>query len=283
MSEYRNGSWTHPSSLTDKISLDGQEAMNPQVEMSSNGEAIIVWDQFDGTTNCFGNPCTQIFFSQYKNGDWTHPSSLTDNISPDGQGAFQAQVALDDDGNATVVWMQSDGSNRQIFMSEYRNGTWTHPSSLTDNISPDGQDASAPQVAMDSNGNIVVVWSQSDGSNSQIFMSEYRNGTWTHPSSLTNNISPDGRNAYEPQVAMDNNDSIVIVWNQSDGSNWQIFMSEYRNGNWIHPSSLTDNISPDGPFAMSPQVAMSENGDAIITWQQLDASYDYQIFMSEFW
>ncbi len=109
------------------------------------------------------------------------------------------------------------------------NKTWTNPASLTDNISPDGQDAAYPQVAMDDNGNAVIVWDQSDGINSQIFKSEYRNGAWTNPALLTDNISQDGQSADSPQVAMDNNGNAVIVWQQYDGNgNNQIFKSEYR-------------------------------------------------------
>jgi len=43
--------------------------------------------------------------------------------------------------------------------SEYRNGAWHHPAGLSDNISPDGKPAWAPQVAMDNNGNAIIVWS----------------------------------------------------------------------------------------------------------------------------
>jgi hypothetical protein len=69
----------------------------------------------------------QVFKSEYfiLGGDppnyigwWTHPSSLSDNISPDGQDAWQQQVAMDYYGNAIIVWMQSDGSNHQIFKSQ---------------------------------------------------------------------------------------------------------------------------------------------------------------------
>ncbi|MCX7000029.1 MAG: hypothetical protein NT106_07020, partial [Candidatus Sumerlaeota bacterium] len=102
--------------------------------------------------------------------------------------------------------------------------------SLSDNISPDGQDAYYPQVAMDNNGNAIITCYQSDGSKTQIFKSEYRGGVWTHPSSLSDNISPDGQGAYLPQVAMDNNGNAIITWEQSDGSKYQIFKSEYRWG-----------------------------------------------------
>jgi len=273
-SEYRAGAWTHPSSLTDHINLNGQSASYAQVAMDDNGNAIIVWGQSDGSNN-------QIFKSEYRSGAWTHPSDLTDNISPDGQHAGSSQVAMDNNGNAIIVWYQYDGANGQIFKSEYRAGAWTHPSGITDNISPDGQNATDPQVAKDNNGNAIIVWHQYDGANGQIFKSEYRSGAWTHPSGLTDNISPDGANAYFPQEAMDDNGNAIIIWVQSDGSNDQVFKSEYRSGVWTHPAGLTDNISPDGQQTNSPQVAMGDNGNAIIVWYQSDGSND-QVFKSEY-
>jgi len=273
-SEYRANTWTHPSSLTDHINLNGQSASYAQVAMDDNGNAIIVWGQSDGSNN-------QIFKSEYRSGAWTHPSDLTDNISPDGQHAGSSQVAMDNNGNAIIVWYQYDGANGQIFKSEYRAGAWTHPSGITDNISPDGQNATDPQVAKDNNGNAIIVWHQYDGANGQIFKSEYRSGAWTHPSGLTDNISPDGANAYFPQEAMDDNGNAIIIWVQSDGSNDQVFKSEYRSGVWTHPAGLTDNISPDGQQTNSPQVAMGDNGNAIIVWYQSDGSND-QVFKSEY-
>jgi len=277
MSEYRSGSWSHPLDLADNISPNGQHAYNPQVAMDNNGNAIITWEQSDGSN-------VQIFKSEYRSGGWTHPANLADNISPNGQNARYPEVAMDNNGNAIIAWYQSDGSNKQIFMSEYRSGTWSHPADLTDKISPDGQDAYDPQVAMDDNGNAIIAWYQSDGTKMQIFMSEYRSGGWAYPADLADNISPDGEHVSDPQVAMDDNGNAIITWAQSDGSNWQIFKSEYRSGGWSHPASLADNISPDGQDAYivcSPQVAMDDNGNAIITWEQWNGS-NWQIFKSEY-
>jgi len=273
-SEYRSGAWTHPSGLTDNISPDGQNAGSSQVAMDNNGNAIIVWCQYDGENG-------QIFKSEYRSGAWAHPSDLADHISPDGQNAMDPQVAMDNNGNAIIVWGQSDSLNGQVFKSEYRSGAWTLPSGLTDNISPDGANAYFPQEAMDDNGNAIIVWSQSDGSKGQIFKSEYRSGVWTHPAGLTDNISPDGQQANSAQVAMGESGNAIIVWCQSDGSNDQVFKSEYGARAWTHPSSLSDNISPDGRHASSPQVATGNNGNAIIVWSQSDGSKT-QIFKSEF-
>jgi hypothetical protein len=187
---------------------------------------------------------------------------------------------MDENGNAIVAWHQSDGSYNQIFISEYRGGDWTHPADLTDNISPGGQSASSPLVAMDNNGNAVVVWGQSDGSYNQIFMSEYRGGDWTHPAGLTDNISPDD-DTWGHQVAMDNNGNAIVVWNGYDGSTYYgTFMSEYRNGAWSHPS-FSDCIHADGSDGWDPVVAMGDNGDAVITWYQSDGSRE-QVFVGEY-
>ncbi len=273
-SEYRDGEWTHPASLSDSISPDGQHAYDPQVAMDSSGNTVIVWHQYDGGI-------TRIFKSEYRDGEWTHPTGPDDNISPDGWHALLPQVAMNDSGSAVIVWRQYDGSNDQIFKSEYRGGEWTHPANLSDNISPDGGDAELPRVAMDDLGNAVIVWEQSDGSLDRIFKSEYRDGTWTDPEGLDDYISLDAGGAELPQVAMDSSGNAVIAWLQSDGSRTQIFKSEYRGGEWTHPANPSDNISPDGQYTFDPLVAMDDLGNAVIAWRQSDGSRD-QIFNSEY-
>jgi hypothetical protein len=274
-SEYGNGVWTNPLSLTDHISLDGYSAGSSQVAMDNNGNAIIVWGQSDGTNS-------QIFKSECRGGIWTNPSSIADHISLNGQEAYSPQVAMDNNGNAIIVWDQYNGNGDwRIFKSEYREGVWHNPTNLADNISPNGSDADNPQVAMDNNGNAIIVWSSNDGTNYQIFKSECNSGIWKNPANITDKINPDGLYAWYPQVAMDNNGNAVIVWRQYDGIAPQIFKSEYRGGAWTNPVDITDHINPNGSSAGSPQVAMDNNGSAIIVWQQSDGAND-QVFKSEY-
>jgi mRNA-degrading endonuclease HigB of HigAB toxin-antitoxin module len=275
-SEYRSGSWTHPADITDYISPVGSDATDPQVVMDNNGNAIIAWQQSDGAFS-------QIFKSEYRSGSWTHPADPFDNISPDGSNAFYANVAMDNNGNTIIFWSQDVAFfDFRIFKSEYRSGSWTHPVDLTDYISPDATSAIASKLAMDDNGNAILTWHQPDGSGfAQIFKSEYRSGSWTHPIDLSDNISPDGNHAIGPMVAMDNNGNSIITWYQMDGSNYQIFRSEYRSGVWAHPVDLSDNLSIDGTNAANMRIAMDNNDDAIIVWQQSDGTFD-QIFISEY-
>ncbi len=118
-----------------------------------------------------------------------------DDLTITTEGAFTFNTVLaDGSGYNVTVKTQPDGQTCTVTNG---NGTissadvtdvsvncagkaWTNPSSLADNISPAGQNADYPEVAMDDNGNTVITWRQYDGSNYQIFKSEYRNGVWSH-------------------------------------------------------------------------------------------------------
>jgi hypothetical protein len=215
---------------------------------------------------------------------WDDPDSLSETFSPSGGGdSEESNSAMDNNGNAIIVWSQSDGAYYHIYKSECRGGAWSYPSSLDNYISPAGTDARNPVVAMDNNGNAVIAWEQSNGDYLQIYKSEYRNGAWTHPAGLSDGISPDGDDARFPQVAMDDNNNAIIVWRQYDEYvDTQIFKSEYRGGFWTHPRNRYDHISPDEENAYNPQVAMDNNGNAIIVWEQDDSLNVSQIFKSEY-
>jgi mRNA-degrading endonuclease HigB of HigAB toxin-antitoxin module len=184
---------------------------------------------------------------------------------------------MDDNGNAIIIWRESDGSNVQVFKSEYRNGAWTHPADLSDNISPDGQDISTMNLSMDGNDNAIITWSQFDGTYRHLFISEYRNGAWTHPADLTDNISPAGMNPDYPVLVMDDMNNVILVYKGSNGSNLQIFKSEFRDGLWTHPADLSDSFSFNGYNASSSNVIMDNNGYAIIVCVQ-----NTNIYMSEY-
>jgi|GEM_PF-677853 len=274
MSEYINGEWIHPLGTLDHISPGGQNAFNPQVAISENGDAVITWTQFSGTNFL-------IYMSEKRNGIWSHPQSLSENISPTSQNAAFPQVAISDNGDTVIVWEQLDGINTQIYLSEYRSNFWFHPAGLGDRESVPGENAILAQVSANATGDAVVAWEQSDGNHFKIFRSEYRNGSWIRPLNLGDSISPVGSNAVLARTAIADNGDALIVWQQSNGSNSQIYMSENRQGSWSDPIDQMDYISLDGENAATPEVSMNETGESIIVWSQSNGVYS-QIYRREY-
>jgi hypothetical protein len=178
-------------------------AQGPQVALDPNGNAIAVWQQFDGTgDNIWANRFTP-------SGGW----SVAERIEPDNAGrARKPQVAIDPNGNAVAVWQQSDGTRDNIWANRFTpSGGWSVPERIeTDNAG----DAQRPQVALDPSGNAVAVWFQSDGTGDNIWANRFtRSGGW----SIAELIETDDLgNAFNPEVALDPNGNAVAVWSQSD-------------------------------------------------------------------
>jgi uncharacterized protein CbrC (UPF0167 family) len=264
--------WIVPA-ITDSISPN-TTGYFPRVAMDNNGNAIVVWAQDDGMFS-------QVYKAEFRNGTWTYPVDVNDNISPNTFGVSNPRVAMSDNGDALIVWTQSDGSFTQVFKAEYRNGAWTNPTNQQDNISPNNENADGVSVAMDSDGNALIAWSQSDSNLPQIFKAEYRNGSWTYPINLSDNVSVENQIASNANVAISDSGDAMIVWQQFTGVNVHLFKSEYHNGAWTHPTTINQYFTPDGGNAFNPSIAMSNQGNAVISWTQFDGDA-LQIFKAQY-
>jgi uncharacterized membrane-anchored protein len=192
-------------------------ARDPQVAVDSSGNAVAVWYQYDGTrTNISSNRYTA------SAGSWGTAELIEmDNAGP----AYSPQVAVDSSGNAVVVWYQFDGTSDNIWSNRYTaaTGTWE----TAELIETDAWDAYDPQVAVDSFGNAVAVWQQSDGTRYSIWSNRYTapTGTWETAELIETDNAGDARN---PQVAVDSSGNAVAVWEQSDGTRYNIWSNVYR-------------------------------------------------------
>jgi hypothetical protein len=208
---------------------------------------------------------------------------LGDRESVPGQNAVYAQVSANATGDAVVAWEQYDGSQFKIFRSEYRNGSWNKPFSISDGISPNGSNATLARTAIGDNGDSLIVWQQSDGSNAQIYKSEYRSGSWMDPINQMDYISLNGQNAATPEVSINATGESLIVWSQSDGNYSRIYKSEYKNLAWTGPQSSNDSISIEESDASFPVAKINSSGQSVIAWTQFDASNNVQVFQSEYY
>jgi hypothetical protein len=279
-SDYYDGSWHKPSGLADNISFGSTTSNTSKIAVNSSGDAVIAWTQVNGGTN-------STYKAERRAGTWTIPTALADNISTNQtMGTQDANVAMNDSGEAIIVWDAQDPVFNQIYKAEYRNSAWSIPSGDSDNISPDNRHATLPAVGMNNLGEAVVAWQQSNGSNTMLFKSEYYGGSWHNPSSLSDHISVAGQNvsgANPAFVGVSDSGDKVISWTQSDGTNTQNFIAEKRNGgSWRNPSSLSDNITPDGSAAGNPVGAINSTGVTYLFWQQDDANTISQGFYSEY-
>ncbi len=183
------------------------------------------------------------------------PISSTNSNSP--------EIGIDSHGNAVAIWQGSNGSNSIIMGATLpTGGGWTTPV----NISVAGQDATVPQVAVDSHGNAVAVWVRSDGTNTIIqgAVLPFGASSWTP----TSDLSLPGADAFVPQVALDPHGNAVAVWQRINilGRNvTQGATLAFGELFWTPTSDLS--AAPEDTYV--PQLGVDQNGNAVAVWSNV--------------
>lgn len=140
------------------LSNSNRIARSPQVAFSSSGNAVAVWEQSDIPDN--PNADYSIYASRYlkETDSWSASPTPVELASGD---ANSAQVAVDPSGQAIIVWRQFNGSSFAVFSNHFSTNEHfdlglggTQISSLTNHDYVD-----KPQLAIDDDGNALVVWS----------------------------------------------------------------------------------------------------------------------------
>ena len=245
-----SASWGEPLFL----SPAGQDANSPDIAMDKDGDALAIWNRVDGAFNRVEvRPRSAA-------GVW---GAVSPPLSPAGQHASDPQVALDEDGDALLIWRRSDGANQRV---QYRTRSKTGVLGPVGNLSNTGADAVQPRVAVDDDGDAIVTWYRSDGANFRVqARTRTAAGTW----SAITNLSSAGVHAYNPRPAIDDAGDGVVVWYRHDGTYNRVQMRAHPVAG---PWGALQAISPVDLDASYPVVDMDTDGDAVIAWQQQDES-----------
>lgn len=245
---YRDIGWGAPVLIE---SHDAGNADMPQIAVASaTGEAVAVWHQFAGTrSNVYANRFTPV-------DGWGGVAMITDNAGD----AFDPQVASDAAGNAIVVWRQSDGTSYSIWTNRFtRSGGWGVPALLESNTG----EATAPEIAMDPDGNAIAVWAQSDGVRNNIWSNRFTVGSGWGTAVL---IESNDGDAWTPKITMNAAGDAFAVWGGWDPSAGTLTGVTFANrytvaAGWGTPVRI-------GLGSSDPQVAVDAMGNAVAVWYQ---------------
>ena len=188
------------------------DAGGPQIAFDAAGNAIAVWYQDDGTRE-------NIWANYFDGTDW----GTAELIETDNAGyASIPQIAFDAAGNAIAVWVQSDGSRRNIWANYFDGAAWGTAELIeTDNAG----DAGGPQIAVDATGNAIAVWAQDDGTRYNIWANCFDGATWGTAELIE---TDDAGDAWVPQIAVDGDGNAIAAWVQNDGTRNNIWANYFK-------------------------------------------------------
>lgn len=222
----------------------------PSVVANSNGQAVAVWQ-----TVLPNNVVAAVFPAPFMNSVPT--VSVIETIS---MTTILPTVAIDDEGNALIVWDDVSGLYRIVNSAYYNGSSFVTPSSSFAGSS----NLVLPVVALDGVGNGVVVYQQAVGVNFYTYASTFQGGSWSAPIPL----SPASTTGTFPSVAMDGQGKAVAAWtlvNSGGAAVVQAANFSFSSG-WSSPYTL----SQPGLSSGVPQVNVSIDGlgNAAAVWNQ---------------
>jgi hypothetical protein len=194
------------------ISRAGQNAVDPQVAMNDVGDAALTWSRFDGTN----------WRVQARVLSPAGVLSSVRTLSRTGQDAYEPQVAIDVNGNATVTWFRSDGTNYRV---QARALSAAGVRSSVRTLSDAGASAFAPQMDVDAAGNVVFAWQRHDGFNYRV-QTRTVSAAGVRGAVLT--LSDANQSASSPQLAVEPGGDTIVTWHRPDGLNTEFRRARFR-------------------------------------------------------
>jgi hypothetical protein len=203
--------------------------------------------------------------------------SFAGTLSPPGQNAARAQVAVAPNGYAVFVWERVDETtscgglyscSRIQVSARSPDGTFSPVQTLS---APD-RNAFAPQVAVDSAGNAVIVWSLSYPYAVCCSVVQARARSAAGALSAVQTLSAPGRNSGGIKVQVDSKGNAVFAWVGGDGttdcSGSPCSRIQTRTRSATGALSATQYLSPPAHEARGrvPELALAANGDAVFAW-----------------
>lgn len=233
---------------------DTGDADYPEIAIDGDGNVIAVWHQYDSVRH-------NVWTNRFDAGAWGTATLL----ESDNNNAVYPHVAMAESGDAMAIWVQSDGARSNAAGRYYDAGTdtWQAVASL-ENGSGDVQ---SPRVAIDTDGNALAVWYQSDGSVLDVMSNRYVPGSGWGTAAA---ISALNQNGYDPKIAMTPDGDALAVWYQYDGTRYNVWANRYdHTAGWGSAELLEteETVSSD-----TASVVVDTNGNGVAVWIENDDS-----------
>lgn len=242
------GSWSAPTAL----SPIGLEAHGLQLGIDGRGNVTAVWSQTGATR------VTLRTASRPVDGQWAPQGDVIATLPRDGEDSLRwPQLAVDEQGDASVVWNREVGDDVVVQAADRRDGEWGDPV----DISGDDQTSGRPDVARDEQGNATAVW-LSNG----ILRTAARpvRGAWSEPVG----VSDAGERAYDPQVVVDGHGSATAVWRSDAPLSDPVVRTASRPADaaWGTPIAIGGSRSAGRVSFTGLGVAVDAEGNALAIW-----------------
>ena len=184
---------------------------------------------------------------------WTASKRLTFNPG----GSYNPVVAVDSNNHIHMTWFDLSPRNYEMFYKKSTDGgtTW-----ITKRLTYNLGGSQAPDLAIDSNNHIHMVWADYTPGNYDIYYKRSTDGgiTWT-----TKHLSWTSGWSSSPAIAVDGNNHIHAVWYDETPGNYEIFYKKSTDGGTMW---TTKRLTWTSGGSFNADIAVDTNNHIHVVW-----------------
>jgi len=246
MKRYLNGRWMSHDNVS-RTSYGGTAYPNLVIDRNNN-DYYVFWQ--DDENRAFDEQVYWEILTRHLDGgegNWIGGGALPD---PNGR-AYSPQADIDADGKIYLVYAnRGSGNKTRVFFTENEDAkdwnTWSEPIDISGGT---GISFAYPEMAVDWEGNVYVVWMDIRPGNIEVYFRKRVDGVWQE----IENISESEVNSEDPSIAVNKETGeIYAAWEESK----KIIMRVYSEGEWSDPVDMTENQSQ----SVRPHLFVSSTG-----------------------
>lgn len=235
------------------VSRNTSNSYSGTLVVGSDGTVHVVWcDDASGQFKTY-------YASKPSGGTWSSAVDIAGNTT---RACSAPQISAEPAGGLHVVWdeLGTVPGSHAIYVNKPQGGSWSTPLDIS---SPTTSNGSLPQIGIDDEGKVYVVY---DGGGGALYYTIRNiNGLWDTPLEF-GGLSTFGN----PSLAVSSDGQIHVVY--ENNSHWVMYMHRSAAGVW---DSAVDISKMPGQYCSISNITVDNAGNVYAAWTDRTASEVY--------
>ncbi|MHA1377403.1 MAG: hypothetical protein ACTSRG_03365 [Candidatus Helarchaeota archaeon] len=271
--------WSNATVISDNSTLwNNGSSYNPSVAVDGTGNVHVVWSDY---TNGTWGTDSEIMYVNRTAAGWSNATVISDDSTLwNNGGSVYPSIAVDSTGNVHVVWSDYTngtwGTDSEIMYANRTAAGWSNATVISDDGTLWNDDSSSyPSIAVDSTGNVHVVWQDYTdgewGTDSEIMYANRTAAGWSNATVISDDSTLwNNGHSWKPSIAVDSDGNVYVVWEDDTkfGGDFDIMYTNRTAAGWSKAIVLSD----DGTFwndggSNYPSIAVYGTGNVHVVWR----------------
>jgi Divergent InlB B-repeat domain len=244
--------WSEP----EVVATPAGPSSTSEVGTDAAGDATAVWTEVEGSHQVLRAATRPV------GSTWGPSVRVSSSLAE-----VEAPIALavNENGDAVVAWVDREGPEQFVEVAaRSAGGSWSKPEPFV----ALGEEARNPAVAIDPNGNAVVLWQQTLIGGEQVIESSSRQagGAWASAEEISSGLGV----AETPSVTITATGTVVAGWVVVAGGESHVSgVSKELGGAWTPELAISESSTT----TEAPQIEIDVSGEAFIVWSRFEAGF----------